>query len=99
MAQAGWKFKPMVYLATILAAKRHKRRKEGMRDEGGSDAPYRPWSGSRPSTLGPRLFEDENPSSLRYAAAGDGDELSLHWLMCTTVAGGKPLNQVEDAWL
>jgi hypothetical protein len=24
---------------------------------------------------------------------------SIHWLICTTVAGGKPLKYVEDAWL
>ena len=23
----------------------------------------------------------------------------VHWLICTTVAGGKPLKYVEDAWL
>ena len=34
-------------------------------------------------------FEDEN----------DDGRLNLHWFTCTTVAGGKPLNQVEEAWL
>jgi hypothetical protein len=59
------------------------------------DAPGPPWSGSR-------LFENENenPSSLCFAAASENeDDSGHHWLMCTTVAGGKPLNQVEDAWL
>jgi hypothetical protein len=59
------------------------------------DVPSLPWSGSR-------LFEDENenPSSLCFAAASeDEDDSGHHWLMCTTVAGGKPLKYVEEAWL
>ncbi len=35
-------------------------------------------------------FEDEND---------DEDDLNLHWFTCTTVAGGKPLKYVEEAWL
>jgi hypothetical protein len=31
--------------------------------------------------------------------AGCLSHISIYWLICTTVAGGKPLKYVEDAWL
>ena len=38
-------------------------------------------------------LQTQQSASLRYRGR------TLYWLTCTTVAGGKPLKWVEEAWL
>ena len=39
------------------------------------------------------FVKTENPSPLPAVGA------AAYWFTCTTLAGAKPLNQVEEAWL